>query len=177
MNRDEFDPGPLADVEHVRDGARSTLVFRRRLRHSPAEVWRALTDAKELPQWAPFQPDRSLAQTGPATLRMSDGTTNEEFPSVVRAAVEPRLLEYTWGDDVLRWELEPDGTGTLLTLRHTVESPDWIPRVAAGWHLCLAVAERLLDGNPIGPIVGAEAMKYGWEKLHDEYRARMGMYL
>jgi len=175
MNPQDFDPGPLAQVEHHAEGERSTLVFVRHLRHSPGKVWAALTDPGQLRQWAPFDPDRDLATTGPAILRMTDGPTTEEFPANVRRAVAPELLEYTWGDDLLRWELAPDGAGTRLTLRHTVESPDWVPRTAAGWHLCLVVAERLLDGEPIGPIVGPEAKKYGWEKLHDAYAAKLGI--
>jgi serine/threonine-protein kinase len=39
----------------------------------------------------------------------------------------------------------------------------------------ISVAERLLDGEPIGPIVGSEAMKYRWERLHDAYAARLGI--
>lgn len=175
MNPQDFDPGPLAQVEHHADGARSTLVFVRHLRHAPAKVWVALTDPDHLRRWAPFDPDRDLATTGPATLRMTDGHTTEEFPAIVRRAVAPELLEYTWGDDLLRWELAQDGTGTRLTLHHTVGSPDWVPRTAAGWHLCLVVAERMLDGNPIAPIVGHEAKKFGWGELHDAYAAKLGI--
>jgi uncharacterized protein YndB with AHSA1/START domain len=175
MNPQDFDPGQLADVEHHPEGERSTLVFVRHLRHPPAAVWAALTDPERLRQWAPFDPDRDLATTGPAVLRMTDGQTTEEYPAEVRRAVAPELLEYTWGEDLLRWELAPDGTGTRLTLRHTVESPEWVPRTAAGWHLCLVVAERLLDGEPIGPIVGREAKRYGWEALHDAYAAKLGI--
>jgi hypothetical protein len=32
---------------------------------------------------------------------------------------------------------------------------------AEGWHICFDVLERLLAGEPIGRIVGAEAMKFG----------------
>jgi uncharacterized protein YndB with AHSA1/START domain len=175
MNPQDFDPGPLAHVEHHTDGERSTLVFVRHLRHSPARVWAALTDPEHLRQWAPFDPDRSLATPGPATLRMTDGQTTEAFQANVRRAVALELLEYTWGNDLLLWELAKDGSGTRLTLRHTVDSPDWVPRTAAGWHLCLVVAERLLDGEPIGPIVGRDAKKYGWEKLNDAYSAMLGI--
>ena len=173
MNPDDFDPGPLAQVEHHADGERSTLVFVRHLRHPPAEVWAALTDPDRLARWAPFQPDRDLATAGPAVLSMRDGQATHEYPAEVRRSVAPELLEYTWGDDLLCWELAPHGTGTRLTLRHTVESPDWVPRAAAGWHLCLVVAERLLDGEPIAPIAGREARKYGWDALHDAYAAEL----
>lgn len=176
MKPRDFDPGPLSPVEHHAEGGRSTLVFVRLLRHPPTAVWAALTDPEQLRQWAPFDPGRSLETTGPATFRMiDDPSTEETYPANVLRSVAPSLLEYTWGEDLLLWELEPQGTGTRLTLRHTVESPDWLPRVAAGWHVCLVVAERLLDGEPIGPIVGSEAKRYGWEKLHDAYAAALGI--
>jgi len=31
--------------------------------------------------------------------------------------------------------------------------------VLAGWHICIDVLDRLLDGTPFGRIVGADAMK------------------
>jgi uncharacterized protein YndB with AHSA1/START domain len=175
MNPHDFDPGALAHVEHRIDGARSTLVFVRDFRHSPAKVWAALTDPEQLRGWAPFHVDRSLEQTGAVVLRMTDGQVTQEFEANVIRAVAPVLLEYSWGKDLVRWELAPHGGGTRLTLRHTVESPEWAPRVAAGWHLCLIVAEKLLDGERVDPIVGADAKKYGWEKLHDAYAERLGI--
>ena len=94
------------------------------------------------------------------------GTT---LPATVTRSEPPTLLEYTWGDDVLRWQLDATEHGTRLTLTHTTDDPTMMPKAAAGWHICLVVAERLLDGRPIGPIVGEEAMKYGWQDLHDAY--------
>jgi hypothetical protein len=47
---------------------------------------------------------------------------------------------------------------------------------AAGWHVCFDVLERLLDGHPIGRIVGPDAMKFsGWQRLHVEYAKQFGM--
>jgi hypothetical protein len=45
----------------------------------------------------------------------------------------------------------------------------------AGWHLCLDVAERLLDGQPVEPIRGQDAMNQGWQELHDAYAERLGV--
>ena len=175
MNPRSFDPGPLADVAHEVDAGRSTLVFVRRFGHSPARVWEILTDADQLAQWAPFEPDRDLGTPGPANLRMTDGNSTESFPAEVRRAVAPTTLEYTWGDDLLRWDLAPDTNGTRVTLRQTVKSPEWVPRVAAGWHLCTLVADHLLDGNPIGRIVGRDAKKYGWDALNEAYAGKLGI--
>ena len=60
-----------------------------------------------------------------------------------------------------------------LTLRHTVDKPELAPMMAAGWHLCLDVADHLLDGDPVGPIRGAEAMDFGWDELRDAYAERL----
>ena len=89
------------------------------------------------------------AVPGDATLTMIDGDERVDMAATVRRADPPKVLEYTWGPDVLRWELTPTETGTRLVLRHTVAGEDWVPKVAAGWHLCLAVAETVLDGRPI----------------------------
>ena len=64
--------------------------------------------------------------------------------------------------------------GTRLTLQHTLEDPDLAPKVAAGWHICLVVAERLLDGTPTGPIRGQDARNYGWDDLHRRYAEAIG---
>jgi uncharacterized protein YndB with AHSA1/START domain len=166
-----FDPGPLADA--TVDGP--TLVFVRDLRHPPQKVWTALTDPERLDRWAPFAAARPLDATGDTTLTMIDGDTRMDMPATVRRAEAPTLLEYTWGDDLLRWELEPTATGTRLTLRHTLAQPDMTAMVAAGWHICLVVAEHLLDGDPIGVIRGSDAMNYGWEKLRDAYAEKFGI--
>lgn len=177
MNSKDFQPGPLAGVDCKPAGDRWTLVFVREYGHPPAKVWAALTEPEQLGQWSPFTTDRNLGQTGDATLTMVDGADNASVADVTAASVTvaepPTLLEYTWGTDVLRWELAPTDGGTRLTLRHTVKDKEWVPKVAAGWHLCLVVAEHLLDGDPIPPIRGEAARDYGWDDLSAAYARRL----
>ena len=168
-----FEPGPLSDVESRASGDRWTLGFVRELRHPPEKVWAALTDPAQLREWSPFVADRDLGRPGAATLTMIDGDVTEDLPAKVTRAEPPRLLEYSWGGDLLRWELTPTDRGTRVTLEHTVEGRDWMPKAAAGWHLCLDVAERLLDGHPVGPIRGGDARNYGWDELNDAYAAKL----
>src|SRR5262245_10409651 len=175
MSTDRYQPGPAGDAELLPEGNRWTLVFVRDLRHPPQVVWKALTDPAQLREWAPFDADRDLGRTGEATLTMAGAPTPESMTVVVRHARPPALLEYTWGTDLLRWELEPIPSGTRLTLRHTPEERSWAPKVTAGWHICLDVAERFLAGRPVGRIVAEEAKQHGWERLHQAYAKRLGV--
>jgi len=168
-----FDPGPLGDARVVPADAGWTLIFVRELPHPPGVVWQALTDPAELDQWAPFAADRDLGTPGAATLTMVDGATRRPLPATVRQAREPELLEYAWGDELLRWELAATAGGTRLTLRHTLaQQPGQDAKIAAGWHLCLAVLARLLDGDPVGVIRGQAALEHGWEQLRAGYAER-----
>ena len=171
----EYQAGSAGNAEVRREGTGWTLVFVRKLSHPPERVWEALTDPERLADWAPFDPSRNLGTTGAATLTMAGGTAADTMDCIVRHADRPRLLEYTWGDDVLRWELEGIDIGTRLTLSHTVGDPDWLPRVAAGWQICFDVADRALSGVPIGRIVGDDARRVGWERLNTEFAQRFGV--
>jgi uncharacterized protein YndB with AHSA1/START domain len=42
---------------------------------------------------------------------MIDGDVSEDLPATVTRLEPPRLLEYTWGADLLLWELEPVDRG------------------------------------------------------------------
>jgi uncharacterized protein YndB with AHSA1/START domain len=168
-----YRPSPPAPVTAEQSGDRWTLIFTRDLRHPPEKVWAALTDPAELAAWAPYTADRDLSKPGDATLTMIDDEPPEDLPAQVVTAEPPTLLEYTWGTDLLRWELSPTPTGTRLVLRHTVPDRDWLPKVAAGWHICLDVAEKLLEGNPIEPIRGAAAADHGWQDLNTQYARKL----
>jgi uncharacterized protein YndB with AHSA1/START domain len=170
-----YQPSPIAQVDYETTGDRWTLVFTRDLRHPPEKVWAALTEPDQLAAWAPYTADRDLSKPGDAILTMIDDEESQDLAAKVVRAEAPALLEYSWGDDHLRWDLEATATGTRLTLRHTVQDRDWLPKAAAGWHICLDVAEKLLDGNPIPPIRGAAAADHGWTELNDQYAERFGI--
>ena len=106
---------------------------------------------------------------------MNDGDVTQDLPTTVRVAEAPTLLEYSFGTDLLRWELEPTPAGTRLTLRHTIADRDFAPKAAAGWHICLVVAEKLLDGAPTGPVRGSAAREHGWDELNRAYAEKLGI--
>jgi uncharacterized protein YndB with AHSA1/START domain len=174
-NRAKYVAGPAAGASIEKDGDKWTLVLVRELRHPPALVWEALTDPAHLSEWAPFDADRSLATAGPVKLSTVGTPTPQVAETAVKRAEAPKLLEYSWGEQDLRWELEPLASGTRLKLWHNIDRR-YIAWGAAGWHVAFDVLDRLLAGEPIGRIVGPEAMKFeGWQRLSKEYAAQFGV--
>jgi uncharacterized protein YndB with AHSA1/START domain len=173
MTKKPYVPGPAAGARVEKADDRWTLVLVRELRHPPEAVWRALTDPKELAEWAPFDADRNLAAAGPVTLTTVGAPANGAGSHVTRAEA-PRLLEYSWGGNAMRWQLEPSGQGTRLTLWHDIDRR-FIAMGAAGWHVCLDVLDQALAGDPIGRLVAGDALKHeGWQRLHQAYAAEFG---
>jgi uncharacterized protein YndB with AHSA1/START domain len=169
-DREPYTPGPARDAQVRKEGEKWTLILVRELRHPPEKVWQALTDPAHLQEWAPFVVDGSLATPG-ATVKLTWVGAPKPFDTTVTRADSPKLLEY--GD--IRWELEATGGGTRLTLWHSIDHR-FISWGAAGWHISLDVLDRLLAGEPMGRIAGADAMKFaGWQRLVTEYAAQFGV--
>src|SRR5205085_11048372 len=65
----------------------------------------------------------------------------------------PRLFAFYWGEDHLRFELEPVAGEDACLLRLTVllDSREKAARDAAGWHVCLGELEKRLAGAPTAP--------------------------
>jgi uncharacterized protein YndB with AHSA1/START domain len=173
-SRENYRPGPATGAEVRKDGDKWTLVLVRELRHPPSKVWQALTDPAELREWAPFDADRSLASVGTVKLTAIGAPKPLVSETRVTRAEAPKLLEYQWGDNDMRWQLEPVGDGTRLTLWHNIDRR-YVSMGAAGWHICIDVLDRLLTGQPLGRILGAEAMKFDWPRLNTEYAKQFGI--
>jgi uncharacterized protein YndB with AHSA1/START domain len=168
-NLAQYEPGPARGAQvGQKEGDKWTLILTRALRHPPEKVWEALTDPAHLREWAPFEVDGSMGKVGMVNMTWV-GTPQAIATNVMRADA-PRVLE--WGD--ARWELEPLGGGTRLTIWHKIDRR-YISWGAAGWHIAFDVLDRYLAGNPIGRIVGGDAMKLGgWKRLTEEYAKQFG---
>ncbi|RPH64413.1 MAG: SRPBCC family protein [Myxococcaceae bacterium] len=176
MSREQYAPGAAFGAEVRKDAEEWTLVLVRDLRHTPESVWEALTDPEHLREWAPFDSDRNLGTVGTAKLTAVGAPTPQVSETRVKRAEAPKVLEFNWGGQDIRWELEPrESGGTRLTLWHNINR-GFIAWGAAGWHICFDVLDRLLAGRPIGRIVGPEAMKFdGWQRLTGEYAKQFGV--
>ena len=165
-----YEPGPASGARVRKEGDNWTLILVRDLRHPPEKVWQALTDPAHLREWAPFEADGNLGQAGIMVKLATVGAPRPQVSDArVRRADAPKLLEYNWGAQEIRWELERTGGGTRLTLWHNIDRR-YIAMGAAGWHICFDVLDHLLGGDPVGRIAGPDAMKFGgWQRLHSEY--------
>ena len=170
LDREQYTPGPASGAQVEKHGDRWTLILVRELRHSPEKVWQALTDPAQVREWAPFVVDGNLGMVGSTVKLTWVGNPTTPIDTKVTRADAPRMLEY--GD--IRWELEATGSGTRLTLWHSIDRR-FVTWGAAGWHISFDVLDRFLAGDPIGRIAGADAMKFaGWQRLVGEYAKQFG---
>ena len=104
----------------------ATLRYERRFAHDPQKVWAALTEPDQVRAWSRathvvIEPRlggrvdiRALLDiTGRITVFDPPRTLEHEF--VVEGAGPAKVVE----NAVLRWDLEPDGDGTRLTMTFT----------------------------------------------------------
>ncbi|MBV9763642.1 MAG: SRPBCC family protein [Acidobacteriaceae bacterium] len=162
-DREQYTPGPASGAQVRKNGEKWTLILVRELRHSPEKVWQALTDPAHLREWAPFEADGNLGKAG-NTVKLTWVRAPKPQETIVTRADAPKVLEF----DDIRWELEAFDGGTRLTLWHNIDRR-FMSWGAAGWHIAFDVLDRLLSGNPIDRIAGAEALKFGWQRLNAEY--------
>ena len=156
----------MAIGDLVKDGDRWQLRFRRELRHPVAKVWRALTEPEELRMWFPDTVHVDAWKVG-ARMTFKDANARiQPFDGEVLAYDPPRLLEFRWGTDVIRFEVTPRSQGSVLTLVDTIDELGKASRDAAGWHVCLDALERALDGKR-GPASD-------WAATRDEYAKKFG---
>jgi len=176
IERARYNPGPAGGAQmRKQEGESWTLILVRELHHSPEKVWQALTDPVHLREWAPFDADGNLGTVGNTVKLTTVGAPKPHVTeTTVTQADAPRALEYNWGGNDMKWELEPMESGTRLTLWTSINRR-FIAMGAAGWHICFDVLDRLLAEQPIGRLVGPEAMTVDFQRLHAEYATLFGI--
>jgi uncharacterized protein YndB with AHSA1/START domain len=145
-----------------------TLRLQRTFAQDRDTVWAAITEPDKVARWTPFRPGRNLGSTGPVRIQQVDGSDGT-FDSEVRAVSRPESLTYLWGSDQLRFGLAETDGKTVLTLAQTFDNRNMAASMAAGWHLCLAALELLLNGEDVPSVVGKNAMAFGWQDLEEQY--------
>ena len=134
----------------------AVIAFERRLEHPVEDVWAALTQQGEREAWLgpgtiePYVGGQVAIRTGPGgqpeRQRLMSGR--------VLAWEPPHVLEHEWIQpgievSVVRYELEPDGGGTILRLTHRRSIAPAATGGRAGWHAYLDRLAAHLDGLPM----------------------------
>jgi uncharacterized protein YndB with AHSA1/START domain len=151
---------------------RPALRFERRLSHPVEVVWRAITQPEELEHWFPSRVEVDDLRPG-AEMTFRFENMPLDAPSTLTGSVTefdpPRLFEFYWGDDHLRFELEPvagsEAEECVLRLTVLLDQREKASRDSAGWHVCLdRLGRRLAGAEPGG--------REDWRELYEEYQRR-----
>jgi uncharacterized protein YndB with AHSA1/START domain len=135
-------------------GQTEALTFELDLKHSPAKVWRALTDPELMARWLLPVIDLKLETGATFTLKTQafpgwDGTVSCRF-----IEIEPqRKLSYAWTvpflDTVVTFTLTPTATGTSLTIVQAgfqANQKQELGGARYGWKMMSDKLVELLDG-------------------------------
>src|SRR5436190_4799890 len=149
------------DATLLTDHPRPTVKLERHVPDPPAVVWKALTDRERLRAWFPSDVivDGGHWEAGAAiTFPFPPEVIDMTLTGKVLEVDEPKVLVFTWGDEMLRFELEPAGEGTRLVLIDELP-PRSAARSSAGWDTCL---DRL---------AGLEPAPDAWQPRFEAYAA------
>jgi uncharacterized protein YndB with AHSA1/START domain len=152
----------------IAEGQRPAVRLERRLPDPPHVVWEAITDRAQLRDWFPC--DVIVAGghwiVGAAIEFPFPGEVIEmTLRGEVLVVDEPSSLAFSWGDDILRFELSADDGGTRLVLVNEL-APGAAARNAAGWETCL---DRL-----VGLDRGPQAWRTDFAAYASEFEPALG---
>jgi uncharacterized protein YndB with AHSA1/START domain len=129
----------MSNAMLVSNGSRPSIRLERHLSDPPEVVWRALTEREQLRNWFPCDVivaggewSVGAAISFPFPADAIDLTLTGEVLEVDR----PHRLAFSWGEDLLLFELTAQGSGTDLVLVDDLPAGS-AARNAAGWDSCL----------------------------------------
>jgi uncharacterized protein YndB with AHSA1/START domain len=160
----------VIDGELIRDGADHVLRFERVLPHPVDRVWRAITEPAGLAAWFPHTVELELRVGGKAVF-INDPSFDID-PELLASSGEvveldpKRRFAFTWGNDLLRFELSPTAEGCRLVFTHRLPHRAAANRTVSGWSVCLDGLAASLSGVP-NPSPG-------WRHYYDHYVGRFG---
>ena len=140
------------------DGEYATIRFSRRMGHPPEDVWSAITDPEQLQSW--YMTRAIIVGGKDGSIDFRSGPAQHHVTGRILSWDPPYLFEHEWNVDpspglpsgeesVVRWELQRDGHGTLITLTHRRLSRRTAAGFAPGIHAFLDCLETHLDGEPM----------------------------
>ncbi|MEY8348229.1 SRPBCC family protein [Bacillus cereus] len=138
--------------------------FNRPLYYSVEQVWAVLTENEKLARWMPNLHIEDLRKGGMIKFDMMDGSGKFINIDILECQMNS-ILEFTWGEDRVRFEVHKNPDGCLLILKEFIhEINDHTPKDLAGWHICLEMLSSVTDGHNM------EFPKSEWEKWYERYK-------
>lgn len=166
MTTTKRDLGALVRMDNGRQAVRYERVYA----HAPERVWLALTEPESIKAWFPTSIEglKEAVAHKRAGAKLKFTFQDNDGPPLageLKVCEPPRVLEYTWGDELLRFELSEAGGGqhTKLVFFATFSERSQAPRDATGWHFCLDNLEHKLDGEKpqaVGPAFTEVSAQY-----------------
>ena len=132
-------------LEHSADG-RSRLRFTRSLPHPQEKVWRAITEPEHLSRWFPTTIEGERRAGATLTFSFPEGEA-PPLEGELLVFEPPSVMEFRWGTDIVRIELQPTTDGTALTMLDVLHEHGKAARDGAGWHTCLNSLQAALGGG------------------------------
>lgn len=140
------------------DGDVATLAFERRLRHPVQVVWEAITEPEHLARW--YMTRARLEGREGGSIEFVTGLAQVRATGKILTWDPPRVFEHEWNVEprkdlskgektIMRWELAPEGDGTLLRFTHRRLTRQTAIVFAGGMHGFLDRLENDLDGVPL----------------------------
>lgn len=129
----------MKDATLITDGDQTAVRLERELPDPPEVVWDALTEREQLRHWFPCD----VVVAG-GEWRVGAEITFLFPPDVIEMTLvgevleveRPHRLAFSWGEEMLRFELNARDAGTRLVLIDTLPASA-AARNAAGWEVCL----------------------------------------
>ncbi len=114
------------------------------LPQSVVRIWAAISNAEEITAWMKY-PTR--LEQRPGGVIHIDFSSQGSLEGIVCEFEPLRLLSYTWGDSLVKWEIEEVSGETRLHLSHVGVRPELLVGLGAGWHAFLDQLEDYLTGS------------------------------
>jgi len=143
------------------------VTFSHRLAHSPERVWEAITEAEHLDTWFPTRIIGDRVAGAPLRFEFRNGE-GDDFEGEMLVFEPPHRLALRWGDEILRFDIRPDGDGSVLDVDVSFDDKGKASRDAAGWHVCLDDLGAHLNGETRHDTTDE---KDRWRSVHDHYVA------
>jgi uncharacterized protein YndB with AHSA1/START domain len=157
---------PLGEILRT-DGRATGLRFERRLMHPPQRVWWALTESDELRHWFPADIVGERRAGAEVVVTFWDDVAEKHAIAdpVLTGRIltwdPPRRFVWSWDDEILTFDLVPDGGGTILTLEVQLGSNGpGADLVGAGYHVCLDQLVALVETDDPPPFLDQDPSAY-----------------